>query len=67
MMMLIYLPPYMASTTATGINDRALAFSLSGIAGIVGIWLGGIGTIVSSMLFGAFGPPGPRPYRSCSP
>ncbi|MBV2364680.1 MFS transporter [Streptomonospora sp. NEAU-YY374] len=44
MMMLTYLAPYLAETTAAGIEERALAFSLSGIAGIVGIWLGGIAT-----------------------
>lgn len=65
MMMLTYLAPYLASTTAAGVEERALAFSLSGIAGIVGIWAGGIaadrwgadrallfgiGAIVASML-----------------
>ena len=65
MMMLTYLAPYLAATTSAGIEERALAFSLSGIAGIVGIWLGGIatdrlganltliigiGTIISTML-----------------
>lgn len=44
MMMLTYLAPYLAETTTAGIEERALAFSLSGIAGIVGIWLGGIAT-----------------------
>lgn len=44
MMMLTYLAPYLAETTTAGIEERALAFSLSGIAGIGGIWLGGIAT-----------------------
>lgn len=44
MMMLTYLAPYLASTTTAGVEERALAFSLSGIAGILGIWLGGIAT-----------------------
>lgn len=44
MMMLTYLAPYLAASTSAGVEERALAFSLSGIAGIVGIWLGGIAT-----------------------
>lgn len=44
MMMLTYLSPYLAATASGGIEERALAFSLSGIAGTVGIWLGGITT-----------------------
>lgn len=42
MMMLTYLAPYLAVTTTAGTNERALAFSLSGLAGMVGIWAGGI-------------------------
>lgn len=42
MMMLTYLAPYMDTVTGAGLEERAIAFSLSGIAGIVGIWLGGI-------------------------
>ncbi|QIN30393.1 MFS transporter [Brevibacterium luteolum] len=44
MMMLTYLAPYLAASTNAGVEELALAFSLSGIAGIVGIWLGGIAT-----------------------
>lgn len=44
MMMLTYLAPYLAASTGAGVEERALAFSLSGIAGILGIWLGGIAT-----------------------
>lgn len=44
MMMLTYLAPYLAATTTAGVEERALAFSLSGIAGVLGIWLGGIAT-----------------------
>lgn len=42
MMMLTYLAPYFEATSLVGVDERALAFSLSGIAGIFGIWLGGI-------------------------
>src|SRR5699024_7396404 len=44
MMMLTYLAPYFPSTPTAGVEGRALAFSLSGIAGILGIWLGGSAT-----------------------
>lgn len=44
MMMLTYLAPYLEASTGAGLEERALAFSLSGFAGIVGIWLGGIAT-----------------------
>ena len=44
MMMLTYLAPYLSATSGAGVEARALAFSLAGIAGIVGIWLGGMGT-----------------------
>lgn len=44
MMMLTYLAPYLEATTTAGVEERALAFSLSGIAGILGIWAGGIAT-----------------------
>lgn len=42
MMMLTYLAPYLEATISVGSDERALAFSLSGISGIFGIWLGGI-------------------------
>lgn len=42
MMMLTHLAPYLNATSFAGVSERALAFSLSGIAGILGIWLGGI-------------------------
>src|SRR5699024_8972311 len=45
MMMLTYLAPYLAETTTAGIDERALAFSLSGMAGIAGIWLVGIAIV----------------------
>lgn len=44
MMMLTYLAPYLEISTTADLHARALAFSLSGIAGIIGIWLGGIAT-----------------------
>lgn len=44
MMMLTYLAPYLSATASTGVDGRALAFSLSGLAGIVGIWVGGVAT-----------------------
>src|SRR5699024_4974653 len=44
MMMLTYLAPYLEATTTAGIEERALTFSLSGIAGILGIWAGGVAT-----------------------
>ncbi|WP_019204376.1 MFS transporter [Tsukamurella sp. 1534] len=65
MMMLTYLAPFLADTTTASVGQRAITFSLSGIAGIAGIWLGGlavdrwgadrtlatgIGGIVASML-----------------
>lgn len=65
MMMLTYLAPYLAETAGAGVQGRAVAFGLSGAAGIAGIWLGGmatdrwgadrsltlgIGTIVATML-----------------
>ncbi|WP_448852508.1 MFS transporter [Corynebacterium sp. 335C] len=65
MMMLTYLAPYLGAASTADIGHRATAFSLSGIAGVVGIWLGGIavdrlgadralligaGTIVASMI-----------------
>ncbi|CAM3997225.1 MFS transporter [Nocardiopsis rhodophaea] len=44
MMMLTYMAPYLAAVTEASVNQRALAFSLSGFAGIVCIWLGGKAT-----------------------
>ncbi|GAB3680264.1 MFS transporter [Saccharopolyspora tripterygii] len=44
MMMLTYLAPYLAETTTAGVEGRAVAFSLAGIAGMAGIWLGGLAT-----------------------
>ncbi len=44
MMMLTYLAPYLEATSSAGVDERALAFSLSGLAGVLGIWLGGIAT-----------------------
>lgn len=44
MMMLTYLGPYLAAATTADVGLRAMAFSLSGFAGIAGIWLGGIAT-----------------------
>lgn len=44
MMMLTYLAPYLATTTTGGVDMRGLAFGLAGVAGIAGIWLGGLAT-----------------------
>lgn len=44
MMMLTYLAPYLEATSSAGVDERALAFSLSGLSGVLGIWLGGIAT-----------------------
>ena len=44
MMMLTYLAPYLAATTTAGVDVRALAFGLAGVAGIAGIWFGGLAT-----------------------
>lgn len=44
MMLLTYLAPYLAEATVGGVNERAVSFSLAGIAGIIGIWLGGLAT-----------------------
>ncbi|GAA3853282.1 MFS transporter [Streptomyces sedi] len=44
MMMLTYMAPYLAAVSDASVNQRALAFSLSGFAGIVCIWAGGKAT-----------------------
>ncbi|WP_194820040.1 MFS transporter [Nocardia sp. XZ_19_385] len=44
MMMLTYQAPYLAAVSHATVDQRALAFSLSGFAGIVCIWLGGAAT-----------------------
>ncbi len=41
MMMLTYMAPYLAAVSEASVDQRALAFSLSGVAGIVCIWAGG--------------------------
>ena len=65
MMMLTYLAPYLTAVAGADVDDRALAFGLAGVAGILGIWLAGeavdrwgadrtlavgVGAIVASML-----------------
>lgn len=42
MMMLTYLAPYLAAVGGSGIDERAVAFGLAGVAGMLGIWLGGV-------------------------
>ncbi|MFB7918446.1 MFS transporter [Streptomyces sp. NPDC056061] len=44
MMMLTYMAPYLAAVSEASVDQRALAFSLSGLAGIVCIWAGGKAT-----------------------
>lgn len=41
MMMLTYTAPFLEAVSGAGVEQRALAFSLSGFAGIVCIWAGG--------------------------
>ena len=42
MMLLTYLAPYLTETTTGGVNERAVSFAIAGLAGIAGIWLGGL-------------------------
>ncbi|NEE28773.1 MFS transporter [Streptomyces sp. SID7982] len=44
MMMLTYMATYLDAVSSASVDQRALAFSLSGFAGIVCIWLGGKAT-----------------------
>ncbi|GGZ81962.1 MULTISPECIES: MFS transporter [Streptomyces] len=44
MMMLTYMAPYLAEVSEASVDQRALAFSLSGFAGILCIWAGGKAT-----------------------
>lgn len=44
MMLLTYLAPFLSEATTTGVDGRALAFGLAGVAGLFGIWLGGLAT-----------------------
>ncbi|MEU8786265.1 MFS transporter [Streptomyces sp. NPDC048637] len=44
MMMLTYMAPYLAAVSRASVDQRALAFSLSGFAGIICIWAGGKAT-----------------------
>lgn len=41
MMVLTYLAPYLSATAGAGVEERGVAFGLSGFAGMAGIWLGG--------------------------
>ena len=41
MMVLTYLAPYLSATAGVGVEERGVAFGLSGFAGMAGIWLGG--------------------------
>ncbi|MFI2211650.1 MFS transporter [Streptomyces sp. NPDC020141] len=41
MMMLTYTAPYLAAMSEASVDQRALAFSLSGFAGVLCIWAGG--------------------------
>lgn len=42
MMLLTYLAPYLTETTTGGVSERAVSFAFAGLAGIAGIWLGGL-------------------------
>jgi predicted MFS family arabinose efflux permease len=44
MMMLTYLAPYLTETTEGSIDQRAVAFGLAGVAGVIGILAGGFAT-----------------------
>ncbi|MFJ5228247.1 MFS transporter [Streptomyces sp. NPDC088400] len=44
MMMLTYMAPYLSAVSEASVDQRALAFSLSGFAGILCIWAGGKAT-----------------------
>ncbi|MEV6228552.1 MFS transporter [Saccharopolyspora shandongensis] len=44
MMMLTYTAPYLDAVSNAGVDQRALSFSSSGVAGIVCIWAGGKAT-----------------------
>ncbi|MEV0761806.1 MFS transporter [Nocardia sp. NPDC050435] len=44
MMMLTYQASFFAAVSRAGVDQRALAFALSGTAGLAGVWLGGLAT-----------------------
>lgn len=44
MMLLTYLAPYLHDLSGAGSDARALMFAASGMAGMAGIWLGGLAT-----------------------
>lgn len=44
MMLLTYLAPYLAELSSADTAARAAIFSASGVAGMLGIWLGGVAT-----------------------
>lgn len=44
MMVLTYLASYLGDTADAGVEERALTFSLAGVAGMLGIWWGGLTT-----------------------
>lgn len=44
MMVLTYLATCLAATADAAVDERALAFGLAGVAGMLGIWGGGLAT-----------------------
>ncbi|MEE1738341.1 MFS transporter [Streptomyces sp. BE147] len=44
MMMLTYMAPFLTAVSRADVDQRALSFSLSGVAGIICIWAGGKAT-----------------------
>ncbi|MFI8975684.1 MFS transporter [Nocardia asteroides] len=44
MMMLTYLAPYLAEVAGPGVDARAVSFGLAGVAGMLGMWAGGVAT-----------------------
>ena len=44
MMLLTYLASYLAESTGSGVDERAIAFGIAGVAGMIGVWGGGTAT-----------------------
>ncbi|MFJ2836492.1 MFS transporter [Nocardia sp. NPDC087230] len=44
MMMLTYLAPFLTEVTGSGVDARAVSFGLAGVAGMAGMWGGGVAT-----------------------
>lgn len=44
MMLLTYLAPFVEALASAGTTSRGMLFGISGVAGMVGIWAGGLAT-----------------------